>query len=48
MVNVVKLRKGLDINLKGKPEEKMLEADVPQVYALRPDDFTGVVPKVCV
>lgn len=48
MTNVVKLKKGLDINLKGKPEEKMLEAAKSEYFVMVPDDFHGVVPKVVV
>lgn len=48
MANVVKLRKGLDINLKGRAAERKLPLEVPEEYALVPDDFVGVVPKVVV
>ncbi len=48
MANLVKLRKGLDINLKGKPAREMLDVKPSAVYALCPDDFTGVTPKVVV
>ena len=48
MVNVIKLRKGLDINLKGKAEEKLIQLKSKGQYALVPDDFEGVTPKVVV
>ena len=48
MANVIKLRKGLDIHLKGKAEEKILQLKSNGKYALIPDDFEGVVPKVVV
>lgn len=48
MANVIKLRKGLDINLKGKAAERMLPAGKCSQYALVPGDFVGVVPKVVV
>ena len=48
MTNVIKLKKGLDINLKGKPEEKMLTIANTEYYAMVPDDFHGVIPKVVV
>ena len=48
MVNVIKLRKGLDINLKGKAEEKLIRLKSKGQYALVPDDFEGVTPKVVV
>jgi len=48
MANVIKLRKGLDINLKGKAEETKIQLKSNGKYALVPDDFEGVVPKVVV
>ncbi|MDO5572136.1 MAG: Na(+)-translocating NADH-quinone reductase subunit A [Bacteroidales bacterium] len=48
MTNVIKLKKGLDINLKGKPQEKMLTAAKSDYFVMVPDDFYGVVPKVVV
>lgn len=48
MANVIKLRKGLDINLKGKPAQEFMSVKEPGFYALIPDDFTGVKPKVVV
>ena len=48
MVNVIKLRKGLDINLQGRAEEKLIQLKSKGQYALVPDDFEGVTPKVVV
>lgn len=48
MANIIKLRKGLDINLKGKPVRETFDVKPSAVYALMPDDFTGVTPKVVV
>ncbi len=48
MANVIKLRKGLDINLKGKPVSEISDVKQAETYALVPDDFTGVTPKVVV
>ena len=48
MANVIKLRKGLDINLKGKAAETYATVKEPGFYALVPDDFPGVTPKVVV
>lgn len=48
MANVIKLRKGLDINLKGKAAAEVMTVKEPGFYALCPDDFTGVTPKVVV
>lgn len=48
MANVIKLRKGLDINLKGKAAEELVAVKEPGFYSLVPDDFPGVTPKVVV
>ena len=48
MANVIKLRKGLDINLKGIAAKELMPVQEPGFYALVPDDFTGVKPKVVV
>ena len=48
MANVIKLRKGLDITLQGKAEEKKIQLKSKGKYALVPDDFEGVTPKVVV
>ena len=48
MTNVIKLRKGLDINLNGKAVDKVSALGVSGDYALVPDDFVGVKPKVIV
>ena len=48
MVNVIKLRKGLNINLKGAAEPKKVKAAPVSHYALLPSGFEGVTPKVSV
>ena len=48
MVNVIKLHKGLDIHLQGKAAEKRIQLKSKGQYALVPDDFEGVTPKVVV
>lgn len=48
MANVIKLRKGLDINLKGKAVQKIVSMEKPEDIALVPDDFIGVTPKLVV
>ena len=48
MANVIKLRKGLDIHLLGKPSEKKLSLPEFKDFALVPDSFVGVIPKVVV
>jgi len=46
--NLIKLSKGLDIYLQGKAEEKKIQLKSNGKYALVPDDFEGVTPKVVV
>ena len=48
MANVIKLRKGLDINLKGKASLQKFSVKAAAQYALVPDDFVGMTPKVVV
>ncbi|MCR5181309.1 MAG: Na(+)-translocating NADH-quinone reductase subunit A [Bacteroidaceae bacterium] len=48
MANVIKLRKGLDVNLKGKASLETTQTKVEGQFALVPDDFCGVKPKVVV
>ena len=48
MANVIKLRKGLNINLKGKPAQELFDVKKSDIYALCPTDFHGVTPKVVV
>lgn len=48
MANVIKLRKGLDINLKGKAAKQKFSVKAAALYALVPDDFVGMTPKVVV
>ena len=48
MANVIKLSKGLDINLKGKALEKMMTFAKGTELALTPDAFVGMTPKVVV
>lgn len=48
MANVIKLKKGLDINLKGKAAAKVSAANASKVYGLVPDAFWGMKPKVVV
>ena len=48
MSKVIKLRKGLDIHLQGRAAETKLTLKSNGHYALVPDDFEGVTPKVVV
>jgi len=46
MANVIKIKKGLDIKLKGKPSEEVLTNDISTSYAIVPDNYNGITPKV--
>ncbi|MBQ7156195.1 MAG: Na(+)-translocating NADH-quinone reductase subunit A [Bacteroidaceae bacterium] len=48
MANVIKLRKGLNINLKGKAAAQVSAVPASKVYGLVPDAFYGMKPKVVV
>ena len=46
MNHVVKIKKGLDIQLEGAPALEISNSTNSQLYAIIPDDFTGLTPKV--
>jgi Na+-transporting NADH:ubiquinone oxidoreductase subunit A len=48
MAQAIKIQKGLDINLKGKPKAIKKQAISSQYYTVFPDDFPGFAPKVAV
>ena len=48
MSETIKLRKGLDIRLKGRAAETVTRLKPSAEYSLVPDDFVGVTPKVAV
>ena len=48
MANVIKLRKGLNINLKGKATTRQPAVKADGEFALVPEDFPGMTPKVVV
>lgn len=49
MANVIKLRKGLNINLAGKAQPNAdSDSKVSEIYGLVPDSFPGIKPKVVV
>ena len=48
MANVIKLRKGLDIHLTGKAKSVQVTPLKSKQYAVVPDSFGGVIPKVLV
>ncbi|MDR0758333.1 MAG: Na(+)-translocating NADH-quinone reductase subunit A [Tannerella sp.] len=48
MATVIKIKKGLNINLKGKAPEVLMTAAKSESYAIVPDHYTGITPKVMV
>lgn len=48
MANVIKLRKGLDIKLRGKAKAERLKITASGDIALCPSSFVGIVPKLVV
>lgn len=49
MSKTIKLKKGFDINLAGKPEKKISEISLSETFALKPTDFPGMErPKLLV
>lgn len=46
MSKVIKIKRGLDINLKGKAEKSITELPASKHYAVKPTDFPGITPKV--
>ena len=48
MVNLIRLRKGLDIKLKGRAKKETMPTKLSKEFALVPDDFVGVTPKMAV
>jgi len=45
---VIKLKKGLDIRLRGEAEKILVQAPVPKLYAIKPYDIQGLTPKLSV
>lgn len=46
MSKVIKIKKGLDIKLKGAAEKVTVQAEASSVYAVKPPDFVGLTPKL--
>lgn len=42
----IRLKKGLDIPLKGKAEKRIAGATDPKLYGVKPVDFPGLIPKL--
>lgn len=48
MSSVIKIKKGLNINLVGAAEKTISTLALPETFAIKPPDFTGVTPKLLV
>lgn len=48
MSKVIKLKRGLDIKLVGAADRVVTETGIATTYAVSPDDFPGVTPKLLV
>ncbi len=48
MAKLIKIKKGLDINLKGKAPEAFFDVGKSESYAIVPDDYIGITPKALV
>ncbi len=46
MSNDIRIKKGLDIKLKGKAEKATEKAIISNFYTIRPEDFHSVIPKL--
>ncbi|MCU4175710.1 Na(+)-translocating NADH-quinone reductase subunit A [Carboxylicivirga sp. N1Y90] len=46
MSEVIKIKKGLNIQLEGKADNVFGQANLPEHFAVKPTDFHGVVPKM--
>jgi Na+-transporting NADH:ubiquinone oxidoreductase subunit A len=46
MANVIKVKKGLDIHLKGKASNVLLKGKDSESYAILPGSYNGIMPKV--
>ena len=48
MSEVIRIRRGLDIKLSGKAEKILNDSERPLLYAVKPSDFIGILPKLTV
>ena len=46
MAKAIKIRKGLDLKLKGKPEQSIKAVENSSFYAIKPSDFPSMTPKM--
>ena len=43
-METIRLRKGLNLHLKGEAQKKVLQTLVPEVVSVKPSDFRNMVP----
>lgn len=48
MSKPIKIKKGLDVPIKGKAEKIFIKAEPAEYYAVKPIDFKGLIPKLTV
>lgn len=48
MSEIIKIKKGLDIRIKGAAEKVIVKAPVAEYYGVKPTDFHGLIPKLLV
>ncbi len=48
MENVIKIKKGLNINLKGKSQKVIKTHSISSYFSIYPEDFHGIIPKLSV
>jgi Na+-transporting NADH:ubiquinone oxidoreductase subunit A len=48
MPEVIKIRKGFDIKLKGEAEKIFVKAETAELFGVKPTDFHGIIPKLTV
>jgi Na+-transporting NADH:ubiquinone oxidoreductase subunit A len=48
MSGIIKIKKGLNINLIGAADKTISSLPLPDTFAIKPPDFTGVIPKLLV
>lgn len=48
MSNDIRIKKGLDIKLKGEAEQVIENAVISNFYTIRPENFHGIIPKMLV
>lgn len=48
MAQSIKIRRGLNIRLKGEAERVLATPDMPEIFAIKPPDFHGLVPQMVV